>query len=107
MDSVPRRFENAAQRMLDRPRFSVSGELRQVVITALWQYLDRCEPHPAFTVDEWDDKGNRRRIVAGLYDLTVAHAAFAAAVEKWPDAKLTLQGRLGHPGVVEAGVMRG
>ena len=91
MDFDPRRIENAVQRMLDRPRFSVSGELRQIVITALWQYLDRREPHPAFTVDERDDKDNRRRIVAGVNDLTGGHATFAAAVEKWPDAMLTLR----------------
>ena len=66
MDWDPRRIESAVRRMNERQRFSVSGELRALVITALWEYLDRRRPHPDFTIDEWDEAGrNRRRIDAG------------------------------------------
>ena len=66
MEIDPRRIESAVRRMNERQRFSVSGELRALVITALWEYLDRRRPHPDFTIDEWDETGrNRRRIIAG------------------------------------------
>ncbi len=78
--------------MNERQRFSVSGELRMLVITALWEYIDRRRPHPEFTVDEWDARGGKhRRVIAGAFDMAVARAAFDAAAAKWPDAILTLR----------------
>ena len=39
MDWDSRRVETAIRRMSTRVRFCVSGELRTLVLTAMWQYF--------------------------------------------------------------------
>ena len=68
-------------------------------------------PHHAHSIDRWDDAtgSNLYEHLAGVNDLLLAQATFAAAVKRWPGAKITLRngakhhredlagGRLGHP----------
>jgi hypothetical protein len=49
--------------------------------------------HHAHSIDRWDDAigANLYEHLAGVNDLLFARAYFAAAVERWPGAKLTLR----------------
>lgn len=92
MDWERARIESAVRKMLERDRFRVSGELRMVVLTALWEYLDRrTRDHPMFMVDEWSGTGTRTRIFAGCIDRDAAQAAFDVAKAKWPNSRFTLR----------------
>jgi hypothetical protein len=50
-------------------------------------------PHHAPSIDRWDDltDSNLDEHLAGVNDLPLARAIFAAAVERWPSAKITLR----------------
>jgi hypothetical protein len=50
-------------------------------------------PHHAHSIDRWDDAtgSNLYEHLAGVNDFLLARACFAAAVERWPDAKITLR----------------
>jgi hypothetical protein len=47
----------------------------------------------AHSIDRWDDAtgSNLYEHLAGVNDLRLARATFAAAVKRWPGAKITLQ----------------
>jgi hypothetical protein len=49
--------------------------------------------HHAHSIDRWDDAtgSNLYEHLAGVNDLLLAQATFAAAVRRWPDAKITLR----------------
>jgi hypothetical protein len=45
-------------------------------------------------IDKWDADGNKLiEHLAGLENLNMAHAAYAAAVKKWPGDVITLRNR--------------
>jgi hypothetical protein len=48
--------------------------------------------HHAHSIDRWDDAtgSNLYELLAGVNDLLLARATFAAAVKRWPGAKITL-----------------
>jgi hypothetical protein len=50
-------------------------------------------PHHAHSIDRWDDLtgSNPYEHLAGVNDLLLARATFAAAVQRWPSAKITLR----------------
>jgi hypothetical protein len=51
-------------------------------------------PYPQHThsIDRWDDATARTSTsIAGVNDLLLARATFAAAVKRWPGAKITLR----------------
>ena len=50
----------------------------------------RDHPH---TIDRWDDATGQNLIeeIAGVSDYEVAQAAYRSAVQRWPDAKITLR----------------
>src|SRR5262245_8296159 len=50
-------------------------------------------PHHAHSIDRWDDAtgSNLYEHLAGVNDLLLARATFAAAVKRWPGAKITLR----------------
>jgi hypothetical protein len=50
-------------------------------------------PHHAHSIDRWDDatSSNLYEHLAGVNDLLLARATFAAAVKRWPGAKITLR----------------
>jgi hypothetical protein len=50
-------------------------------------------PHHAHSIDRWDDVtgSNLYEHLAGVNDLLLARATFAAAVKRWPGAKITLR----------------
>jgi hypothetical protein len=50
-------------------------------------------PHHAHSIDRWDDAtgANLYEDLAGVNDLLLARATFAAAVKRWPGAKITLR----------------
>src|SRR5262245_16247021 len=50
-------------------------------------------PHHAHSIDRWDDAtgSNLYEHLAGVNDLLHAGHAFAAAVKRWPGAKITLR----------------
>lgn len=52
----------------------------------------RDHPH---TIDRWDDATGESLIeeIAGVTDYEVAQAAYRAAAQRWPDAKITLHNR--------------
>jgi hypothetical protein len=49
--------------------------------------------HHAHSIDRWDDAtgSSLYEHFAGVNDFLLARATFAAAVERWPDAKITLR----------------
>jgi hypothetical protein len=49
-------------------------------------------PHHAHSIDRWDDAtgSNLYEHLAGVNDLLLARATFAAAIKRWPGAKITL-----------------
>jgi hypothetical protein len=61
-------------------------------------------PHHAHSIDRWDDAtgSNLYEHVAGVNDLLLARATFAAAVKRWRDAKITLRKELRPSGQVNA-----
>src|SRR5262245_59596900 len=50
-------------------------------------------PHHTHSIDRWDDAtgSNLYEHLAGVNDLLLARATFAAAVKRWPSAKITLR----------------
>ena len=50
--------------------------------------------HP-HTIDRWDDATGENLIeqIAGVGDYLVALATYRAAVQRWPNAKITLRNR--------------
>jgi hypothetical protein len=50
-------------------------------------------PHHAHSIDRWDDAtgSNLYEDLAGVNDLRLARATFAAAVKRWPRAKIALR----------------
>ena len=50
----------------------------------------KTKTHFQFRIDAWDDTGKEIvEHIAGIDDFDVAHAAYAAAVERWPNARIT------------------
>jgi hypothetical protein len=49
--------------------------------------------HHAHSIDRWDDAtgSNLYEHLAGVNDLLLARATFAAGVKRWPNAKITLR----------------
>jgi hypothetical protein len=52
-------------------------------------------PHHAHSIDRWDvaTGSNLYEHLAGVNHLLLAQATFAAAVKRWPGAKITLRNR--------------
>jgi hypothetical protein len=50
-------------------------------------------PHYAHSIDRWDDASGSTLLehLSGVNDFLLARACFAAAVERWPGAKITLR----------------
>jgi hypothetical protein len=50
-------------------------------------------PHHAHSINRWDDAtgSNLYEHLAGVNDLLLTRATFAAAVQRWPSAKITLR----------------
>ena len=52
----------------------------------------KTKTHFQFRIDAWDDSGNEIvEHIAGMDDFDVAQAAYAAAVKRWPNARITLR----------------
>jgi len=62
-------------------------------------------PHHAHSIDRWDDAtgSNLYEHLAGVNDLLLAPAIFAAAVERWPSARIAAQRPMIENGARHAG----
>jgi hypothetical protein len=60
-------------------------------------------PHHAHSIDRWDDATGSHLYehLAGVNDLLLAQATFAAAVKRWPGAKITLRTERPGPPTIE------
>jgi hypothetical protein len=49
--------------------------------------------HLRYSLDVFDERGNLIEVLARMYDLAVAHAAFEAAVAKYPEKRIHIRDR--------------
>jgi hypothetical protein len=53
--------------------------------------MPRMQEDLEYTLETWDAKGNIERILARTCNMSVGRGAFVAAVEMYPEARITLR----------------